>query len=293
LIAVFLLAEFRAKEALPAIIDAMSLSFAKVDELYGDAITEDFCRVFAMLAADAPEQIDSLITNRSLVRHVRWEAAETYLLWVRDGRLTRAQAVEKLRQYLRGAIANRDRELIGPLVAVLDRYVPREAMEEINEAFRRRLVDESIISRDEIEESLAEGDAHWRDELANCRPTEIEDTVAELQEWWCYRGDVDDEFDEAGFEDDYEGHDDDEDGEDISQSMQSMMASHRRLLDGDSILLDDEFQDALAGDADDDTIDDRRDTPPETIRREGPRVGRNEPCPCGSGKKFKKCCGKK
>jgi len=23
-----------------------------------------------------------------------------------------------------------------------------------------------------------------------------------------------------------------------------------------------------------------------------PRVGRNDPCPCGSGKKFKKCCGK-
>jgi hypothetical protein len=22
----------------------------------------------------------------------------------------------------------------------------------------------------------------------------------------------------------------------------------------------------------------------------GPRVGRNEPCPCGSGKKYKKCC---
>lgn len=29
---------------------------------------------------------------------------------------------------------------------------------------------------------------------------------------------------------------------------------------------------------------------PETIRK-GPKVGRNEPCPCGSGKKFKKCCG--
>ena len=22
------------------------------------------------------------------------------------------------------------------------------------------------------------------------------------------------------------------------------------------------------------------------------KIGRNEPCPCGSGKKFKKCCGK-
>jgi preprotein translocase subunit SecA len=29
------------------------------------------------------------------------------------------------------------------------------------------------------------------------------------------------------------------------------------------------------------------------IRREQPRVGRNEPCPCGSGKKYKHCCGKK
>ena len=26
--------------------------------------------------------------------------------------------------------------------------------------------------------------------------------------------------------------------------------------------------------------------------RTGPKVGRNEPCPCGSGKKFKQCCGK-
>ncbi|HLV21388.1 MAG TPA: YchJ family protein [Polyangiaceae bacterium] len=30
-------------------------------------------------------------------------------------------------------------------------------------------------------------------------------------------------------------------------------------------------------------------SPPQ--RREAPRVGRNDPCPCGSGKKHKKCCG--
>jgi len=28
------------------------------------------------------------------------------------------------------------------------------------------------------------------------------------------------------------------------------------------------------------------------IVREQPKVGRNEPCPCGSGKKYKKCCGR-
>lgn len=31
---------------------------------------------------------------------------------------------------------------------------------------------------------------------------------------------------------------------------------------------------------------------PRTVRRQKEKVGRNDPCPCGSGKKYKKCCGK-
>lgn len=27
------------------------------------------------------------------------------------------------------------------------------------------------------------------------------------------------------------------------------------------------------------------------LRQDAPKVGRNDPCPCGSGKKFKRCCG--
>jgi len=41
---------------------------------------------------------------------------------------------------------------------------------------------------------------------------------------------------------------------------------------------------------DDDLFDDYEDLPvTEPIRTE-PKIGRNEPCPCGSGKKYKKCC---
>ena len=33
--------------------------------------------------------------------------------------------------------------------------------------------------------------------------------------------------------------------------------------------------------------------PPKTpITREIPKIGRNDPCICGNGRKFKKCCGK-
>jgi uncharacterized protein len=35
----------------------------------------------------------------------------------------------------------------------------------------------------------------------------------------------------------------------------------------------------------------RRKPAVETVKREEPKVGRNDDCPCGSGKKFKKCCG--
>jgi len=47
------------------------------------------------------------------------------------------------------------------------------------------------------------------------------------------------------------------------------------------------FEDAL----DDQDLDDDDDYFPDTYVRPEPKVGRNEPCPCGSGKKFKKCCG--
>lgn len=30
---------------------------------------------------------------------------------------------------------------------------------------------------------------------------------------------------------------------------------------------------------------------PQTVVRDQPKIGRNDPCHCGSGKKFKKCCG--
>jgi hypothetical protein len=42
----------------------------------------------------------------------------------------------------------------------------------------------------------------------------------------------------------------------------------------------------------DDELDDPHDAMPlpETFVRQGPKLGRNDPCPCGSGKKYKKCC---
>jgi preprotein translocase subunit SecA len=35
------------------------------------------------------------------------------------------------------------------------------------------------------------------------------------------------------------------------------------------------------------------DKPSQPAKRDASKVGRNDPCPCGSGKKYKDCCGKR
>ncbi|MCY2967005.1 MAG: SEC-C metal-binding domain-containing protein, partial [Planctomycetota bacterium] len=62
--------------------------------------------------------------------------------------------------------------------------------------------------------------------------------------------------------------------------------------EGDDEESDDDLDsDEEDGDGEDDGKEESAE--PVTIRNPFERVGRNEPCPCGSGKKFKKCCGQR
>lgn len=40
-------------------------------------------------------------------------------------------------------------------------------------------------------------------------------------------------------------------------------------------------------------IDVMKETRIQQVIRKGPKIHRNDPCPCGSGKKYKKCCGQR
>jgi hypothetical protein len=62
--ALFLLIEFRAAEALPVILDAVSLPGELPFELFGDAIHEAVPRVIPVLAKDRLDDVVSLIRNR-------------------------------------------------------------------------------------------------------------------------------------------------------------------------------------------------------------------------------------
>lgn len=241
--ALFLLTEFGAKESLPAILEAISLPGELPFDLFGDAVTEILPRVFAALACDAPELLDALIGNRSLNEYVRAAAADTYLFFVRDGRLTRDEAVERLRDHLRDAISNGDSDVAEFLVNALLDLSALEAMNEIREAFRLELVDELMVDITDVDRSLSAGDSEFQKRLEFCRPTGIQDTVDELKGWHTFADDP--ELTSAIHDKSWEA----------DPGTGNVPRWHG------------------------------------TIRNTQPRVGRNDPCPCGSGKKFKKCCG--
>ena len=51
-------------------------------------------------------------------------------------------------------------------------------------------------------------------------------------------------------------------------------------------------EEPMDGDVPEQTQVPEREKKQETYKREQPKVGRNDPCPCGSGKKYKHCCGR-
>jgi hypothetical protein len=266
--ALFLLAEFQAAEALAAIIEAVSLPGELPFDLFGDTITESLPRILAALVGNELSPLEDLAGNRAANDYVRIAAANAYRYLVRDGRLARDEAVDRLRVQLRAAIEEGNENVVTLLLCALTDYAPREALDEIKQAFDLGLVDESMIVLEEIEDSIAAGDEELQKRLASCAPTGIPDAIHELERWAAFAQPAEEEeldYEELGddFDPDFDAELDDPDFKD------------------DADFDDAQFDDASAW------------TPPGTIRNTAPRVGRNDPCPCGSGKKFKKCCGRK
>jgi len=52
------------------------------------------------------------------------------------------------------------------------------------------------------------------------------------------------------------------------------------------------MQEAVGGDMPEEAEIPERENVQQTVKRDKPKVGRNDPCPCGSGKKYKYCCGR-
>jgi Predicted metal-binding protein related to the C-terminal domain of SecA len=76
------------------------------------------------------------------------------------------------------------------------------------------------------------------------------------------------------------------------RKIESLYYKYKRKLDKMAKENPEEFEDLGTDFAEDEEEEEGAYETQQPYRRDENKVGRNDPCPCGSGKKYKKCCGK-
>lgn len=251
--AFILLAEFRARDAWPALVAAMRLPGELPFALFGDLAHDPWKCTVCALASDRIDEVLALIRDTEVNEYVRWSTASGLTQMVAWDLRSRDEVVGWLRTLLQETTAARDYTLGAAAVCELSELWPGEALDDILAAYDERQIDESIIDRVDVEAFHAEGlEARMRQLVE--RRIELTDTVLELSHW-------------ASF------------AEPKSKPFHSPAPIAFPKVSPAPI-----FDTRPEGTQSHDDVG-------GTIRRQTSRVGRNDPCPCASGKKFKKCCG--
>jgi len=238
LYAMFLLAQFRETRAYPLVVRFASLPGDLVDSLCGDFITEDLGQVLASVCGGELAGVQSLIENEATDQWVRGAALSSLVTLVAVGQKSRDEIVGYFARLFRGKLVRKWSHVWDSLVSYSSDLYPEELLDDIKRAYEDGLVDPDYIGFDHVKRDLALGKDRILARLAdNPHRRLVEDTVAEMGWWACFR-------------------------EDRAKNTAHALPNSK-------------LNPAVSS----------------QIRRAPTKTGRNEPCPCGSGKKYKKCCG--
>ncbi|HWG18900.1 MAG TPA: DUF1186 domain-containing protein [Terracidiphilus sp.] len=267
--AMYLLAQFRETGAYPLMVRIALLPGDLLDELLGDFVTESLGQAVASVCGGEVGGIQSIIESADADEWARSAALGSLVTLVAAGVVPRHEVLSYFTSLFHGKLADKNEVVWSDLVISSTDLGFAQLLPEIERAYQDDLVDPGIVGLREVRRDLDQGEEWALARLAaDPRCHLIVDTVSEMEWWSCFH------------EDEEAGHHDAED------------------------------PDALAGfsamdDFDPEDEDDLDEFEPwvglpepgwitstsEPYRRPEPKVGRNEPCPCGSGKKYKKCCG--
>ncbi len=253
LFAAYLLGWFREKRAYRPLVKALGAPGDLASELFGGMITERADNILASVYDGDPEPIKRLVEDEQAYEYVRGAAVETFMVLTRTGQMPREEVAEYYRELFRGKLPRNYSYVWNALAcAVADLPAP-ELVEDLRKAFDDHLVDPFCAGLEELE-----SDAHvpfeekekWRRD----KVTLVSDPISEMEWWHAFH--ADDER-KAGA---------------LKKQRGQPSFSSPAVLD------------------DDPASPDLQRAPSAGSRREGAKIGRNDPCPCGSGKKHKKCC---
>ena len=265
--AFYLLAQFREAQALPLMLRIISASPPAVNRLLGYVVSESLPRILASVMVGQGnvnegcdiEPLQRIIENCDLHPSVRSSALTCLSILAAHGCLSREQLRDYFQQLFAGKLAREQSRIWDGLVYNCLIAGFNELEEIIVQTFDEALLIDSFVGRERLSALLQEHPGEI------CFPpyehsTLIDDCVTELKGWASFNR---------------------------SQPVQKPTGNIQQVARPWPA----KKQQPAA------YLPDYRLPMPATNRqepvvRENPKVGRNDPCPCGSGRKFKKCCGK-
>jgi hypothetical protein len=253
--ALYLLAQFQETRAYPLLVRIFSVGGEAPFELAGDVVTQDLPGILASVSDGDMSGMMALAENEEVNEYVRSIALDGLVTLVACGRRTREEVMAYF-QRLFQTLERKPSAVWDGLANSCADLCPREVMKELEQAYDDGLIDPGCIRWDDVQDALDKGPDASLD-IARRRNRLITNTADAIKWWSCFHKDAEDVEGAAA------GDDAGDDFVDFDFGADSLFSRLRTDMDF-----------------------------PQPIRRTEPKVGRNEPCPCGSGKKFKRCCGK-
>jgi hypothetical protein len=221
--AMYLLAQFREQRAFPKLVRLLWADNDTLDFYMGDILTEDYKKILCSTYNGDIGLLRDVIENKSYDEYARNTAMQAYAYIVRDGHLSRREMTDYVRGLVNNCLENDDTELANTVIDVI-----------INEHIFELIPDAQKLYDEDMVDSFVSGTYdNFINFIFDYRYPDMEiyidDTVAELQHWACYK----------------------------TKPKPSPRTAP---------------------------------VPTQAAEKPQKKIGRNDPCPCGSGKKYKKCC---
>jgi hypothetical protein len=252
--AIYLLAQFRDYRAYPLITKFCAIPQEALDDLTGDFIYDDLHRILASVSCGDDRLIKGLIEDETASEYVRAQAISSLVTLVACGEKSRKEVVDYFQDLFRGKLKREPSLVWSSLVDACEDLYPEEVKADIEQAFAEELADIHFSNLEDLQYALKKGKS---------------DALSELRESIMYSLIVDpvEDLDPRNF---YHDEPTDDLEFDESKSEDAIERPH-----ADAFPPIEEKQPEL-----------------KPVGRKADKIGRNEPCPCGSGKKYKKCCGR-
>jgi hypothetical protein len=249
--ATYLLAQFRDRRAYRPLTRILAAPGDIPDNLYGETVTGRIKNILASVYDGDPEPIKRLVEGDEIYEYVRGSAVGTFVVLAHTEQMPRQEVVDYFQSLFRGKLRHEFEQAWNELAcAVADLPAP-ELLDDLRKAYEEGLVDPGYASFEQLERDAA---VAFEDKAPWEREKSIlvSDVISEM-EWW------------AAFDEDTDAEQlglfDDDPYEPLSPLPQSDLPMSPPVGYSPSVPI-----------------------------RSGPKIGRNDPCPCGSGKKYKKCC---